>query len=181
MTKLLSFKLFFTLFFAAASFICLLWSAILLLWSSDRTTSSVWCLLTSPPIEGALPFSFVFPFEMTYFYINIYQMLLSNLNQSVLGNHYCIWTVFLSWKKIVCIKYVDLSILLCITRWQPTPWKSSNGQDGLENCYTCFFVLFFLLVDHFLHYSSFFIAEWSNCMCCSAFWQTAFCFIPPQR
>ncbi|KAG7232403.1 hypothetical protein INR49_008892 [Caranx melampygus] len=36
-----------------ASFICLLWSAILLLCSTNRTTSSVWCLVVSPPVEGA--------------------------------------------------------------------------------------------------------------------------------
>lgn len=45
---------YFTFFLAAASFICLLWSAILLLWwSTERSTSSAWRSYASQPVGGA--------------------------------------------------------------------------------------------------------------------------------
>lgn len=45
---------YFTFFLAAASFICLLWSAILLLWwSTEQSTSSAWRSYASQPVGGA--------------------------------------------------------------------------------------------------------------------------------
>lgn len=123
---------YFTFFLAAASFICLLWSAILLLWwSTERSTSSAWRSYASQPVGGA---------ELKLYPYHIIKHLHTAYGREPTTSHKLAWNMFfflllyIIYKVLFSTEFTTTCINIFVM------WLSA----ALIVCSCCYFTFVFL-------------------------------------